>query len=1329
MDSIHPPFTDNIGCSSQSENYNQPQTGYPTQNQLQQQHLHAQTATTDTNTTSQHIPQQQSNTTIPTSIISNMSQRNQTALVKTQSGRHIWWMNNSIPSHRNEIILKRRLKYLQQQQEKKENVNNIGTEINGEVGLTDDCSPPQQEQEVMQSNFCSHAPSHAPSLLDSLPEEEESAAVLLPNAMNTEKQLYTSVENTSEYLQQQPNEISLETSSEIILPTNKLSHNNNNIIGHVRSSSSESSILFGDDTIYILTEADSCLNTNIPQPQLDVPSTNTFPSLNEPTITTQCNNNLDESSIIPKVQLSTTSKSTYLDFGEENVVGNMSCQSFVIQAPSSSTELQMEYQIKLNKSVPNTGISCSLYNMSGQSPSDSTSTYTINLQQARSKMIHVMWSPINSGCIREKISMEVTTLNMEWKQDVVIVGEAQQCGDQLATRHNMEEESNEVPLERSNNNMVSEMTNDTLDYSGDISESWQSDDGIGQVQYDKSQQGEKNDYIELHQTTGEEQRRESSLLTDSWNDEMEDMLETKHSNAFSYDDSAVDEVDDEEGDVKVQVVGSQCEKEEVDYMQDVKNDSYTPQTDVTPNLHTPQTEQDCYEEAEHIEGVQQQEDEEVPMVSLELSEIEEKDYNDTYEEELNQLDSYEEEDVHERNGGQDQVIEEEEDSFEHQDPPVVWTALPLVPIDERSRSFSSSESSEEDLRLDNVTNLLALDDVDISSEDKKIPPPQDELKVESSPAIATSAEKLQQRELEDSLLEDELENEDFLVEEEKARVHVSDEQEEKINDFEVLLAAEGLVDDDVGESSVEDERETTVFEMDEIFNTAGDDSSHSSATQSREECLVEPKSPSFGSLSSEDDSFDYVPSQQAAVVQTLAQPLGSHSPRVSLSLDDCLDEVRDYLVNDNDAEVVPSPAEQLILKYPGSSEEIEQESKLTKMMEEATDTAHVDDSPLNESELLNTDKSELSAFIDEISELEELTKRQHEYITSPTNDDFHTQLDNLNDGIDSLTPPSVPSKAHPVVSDVATSAKGTTILQLPAKTTPPTPKSAARKCFFSFNNPTSMPKKQTPATTTTPNNSFKTPHKVNVSSNEDLKLESTITTHSKKKADIPKSSTTKKLSIITEDSFKTPATKRSDQIRSIRDKLKVLSVERDTPVNDTVDQVAKPQEPACPVTSSKITPKEKLLDLNELPSITTASARKCFFYNQSPVASESRRQPPQSTDVLCSSKKEAPNTRYKTPSLGPREKKAYEKHVNSTRKQKNKKNSAFSPLSGSSSPSLSTPSPREAIQKHIKGMEERLKDSPLQTPSPRGETAYDRHIRRMRGQTSPAEVERPRFSF
>ena len=60
---------------------------------------------------------------------------------------------------------------------------------------------------------------------------------------------------------------------------------------------------------------------------------------------------------------------------------------------------------------------------------------------------------------------------------------------------------------------------------------------------------------------------------------MEDMLEIKQSNAFSYDDSVVEEVDDVGGDVKVQVHDSQCEKDEVDDMQDVKTDLHTQQTE------------------------------------------------------------------------------------------------------------------------------------------------------------------------------------------------------------------------------------------------------------------------------------------------------------------------------------------------------------------------------------------------------------------------------------------------------------------------------------------------------------------------------------------------------------------------------------------------------------------------------------------------------------------------------------------------------------------------------------------------------------------------------
>ena len=217
--------------------------------------------------------------------------------------------------------------------------------------------------------------------------------------------------------------------------------------------------------------------------------------------------------------------------------------------------------------------------------------------------------------------------------------------------------------------------------------------------------------------------------------------------------------------------------------------------------------------------------------------------------------------------------------------------------------------------------------------------------------VVSSAEKLQQ-ELHESLHMEETENEQFLAEEERARLHVSQEHEQQINDFEGLLVSEGLVD--VEETATGDSRETGVkFIMDGLFN-ADDNDSYTS------------KSPSFGSLSS-DDSFDCAPRPVDAKIRHHLQVINEdqpETPRVS-SLATCLAEVQDYLVNSPDddgsdsADLSPSPSEQL---YPGVHK------SLTKMMEQASDDV---DSPLDDSVLLNieTEQSELSAFIDVISEV------------------------------------------------------------------------------------------------------------------------------------------------------------------------------------------------------------------------------------------------------------------------------------------------------------------------------------------------------------------------
>ena len=260
--------------------------------------------------------------------------------------------------------------------------------------------------------------------------------------------------------------------------------------------------------------------------------------------------------------------------------------------------------------------------------------------------------------------------------------------------------------------------------------------------------------------------------------------------------------------------------------------------------------------------------------------------------------------------------------------------LPLAPIDEsRSMNNSASSSSVEDLRLEDVTEMLDALDILPESEGKKLPPPQDERdgdRIEegtlhnryedvvpspdyhTSPEIKTSiATDLQVSELNESLLSEETENEHFLVEETKARMHVTQERDEKMIDFENLLELEGLVD--VEQASIDDgSMAGNVFSMDGLFNT--DKNSITSAES------YEPKSPSFGTLSSDDDSFDHA-------YRPMNESGNDNSPPHVPSLTECLAEVRNYLVNspDNislDSSERSSPSEQLIMKYPGIENEV-----------------------------------------------------------------------------------------------------------------------------------------------------------------------------------------------------------------------------------------------------------------------------------------------------------------------------------------------------------------------------------------------------------------------
>ena len=306
-------------------------------------------------------------------------------------------------------------------------------------------------------------------------------------------------------------------------------------------------------------------------------------------------------------------------------------------------------------------------------------------------------------------------------------------------------------------------------------------------------------------------------------------------------------------------------------------------------------------------------------------------------------------------------------------------------------------------------------------------------------------------------------------------------------------------------------------------------------------------------------------------------------------------------------------------------------------------------------------------------QLEKVTKRQHEYVTSPTNDDFHTQLNNINNQIDDIVPPSASSKTRNCMPGKGSNSLQTATSVNYPKSAGTTPKKAAQKCYFfkqpKDNHSTSLPRKQERASVpssaerkfTLPESNFKTPHRNKSKQSSSSKVDNkgfkpqftegiTLSQPKKTEGVTPITSTTKKLAIINESSFKTPAVKpidqinsstkklaligessyktpfmkRSDQIKSIRDKLRVLTEEKGskedfvTPVSSSAKRLASTKTQSL------------------IPNPTRATAQKNYFF-KSPTSEEnanvdSKVQPPPQSPSECSlfSEKDISSDQFKS---------------------------------------------------------------------------------------------------
>ncbi|KAL9186354.1 hypothetical protein ACHAXT_005592 [Thalassiosira profunda] len=554
----------------------------------------------------------------------------------------------------------------------------------------------------------------------------------------------------------------------------------------------------------------------------------------------------------------------------------------------------------------------------------------------------------------------------------------------------------------------------------------------------------------------------------------------------------------------------------------------------------------------------------------------------------------------------------------------VRVAMPLAPIDEAANSTSSELSDERGLEVPHVNTSgeqqdagydLPSDAEETELSDTPAVDEHDECEVRLRPsfnaqhtateekAVAVPSAEIPQEAF------DEKENKRVLPREKKSKAGAAE--------LEDLLALEDLVA--LGETDVDQElcsNESQSSDESSLLSHADKAKlptiSHRSPlvrldqqqlqTPPLTECLVR-----FQSLAQESIEQDSSPESAESNDQPLAaDPFlldrGNQSP-ASPPLSDCLASVQDLLVNSPGRESLPSPTEELLLNYPSPERDRfdeSEESLLVSMMDQDSD---VDSSPEKayDSEVLRT-KEELAEFLEGVTELEEVAQRQHAYITSPTKHDFHTQLDNINKGIDAITPPSAKlnggfSKSGVNIVSVVDAVKSLSEKKgrprlLPASPQQetllvPTPKKAARQCYFykqSKGGSSSCPPKgmRAPAAEervaqmktadtvrsnalalssqggsafvfSSGRNSFESPHcntkKPERKSDEQTRVEATLMDHRSNSA-LPKPSksdpthlrpSTQQSLALPNDSFKTPHRSRSEKIIAIRNKLRGLT--------------------------------------------------------------------------------------------------------------------------------------------------------------------------------------------
>ena len=389
------------------------------------------------------------------------------SLIRLESGRKIWWLENAISSHRAEVMLRRRMKYLQheqleQQQHQEQqlqqsrltaeqqkltgisihDINNNGDVMTDEP--YDNINGTQQHQHQEQVNHISLSDSR-----DSIIAQHDNASL--------SKQ------------QQQQQQQSLVTHSALTKMGDKRAtygnaNNNNNIVNEVSLESIDEQALL----LQPITQQQQPLSISASTQQvLQYCHQNDIPVL------TIGSDSSSDSSFSSTKRV----KKTWVDFGDDNVntVGVVSTRQFLIYASATATTTQAAaaetvshdydssllsmtssettnqydcylfdnkissnsvHNIHMDRISSKQGFICMLNNHSpldnnGNSSYNDLDPIQLQLKGGECQMVYVVWNPIEEGCARESVELQVVTDDEKEKEEE---HEHQQKG---VTRHEL----------------------------------------------------------------------------------------------------------------------------------------------------------------------------------------------------------------------------------------------------------------------------------------------------------------------------------------------------------------------------------------------------------------------------------------------------------------------------------------------------------------------------------------------------------------------------------------------------------------------------------------------------------------------------------------------------------------------------------------------------------------------------------------------------------------------------------------------------------------------------------------------------------------------------